>query len=437
MRHLLAVLLVAPTTLAADWPQFRGSGGSTADALPTEWSRVKGKKPDARKAAATGDAADKNIAWTADLPGSGWAQPVVVGDKVFVAAVVTNPPHVPPNAVPKDVTAEWVVVCLALESGKHLWTKTAAAGKPKYTTHPGNTFATETPCADAERVYAFFGHAGVVAAFDHKGEEQWKADVGQFSAGGNGLGASPALHDGKLFIPQHTDQKGEVLCLDAKSGKVLWKATRPKGGASWASLLVWKNSARTELVVCGHGLVTGHDLADGKELWRMGGQDGTFYASPTAGGDVLAFGTTGGKGLLTAVKAGAKGDISLKDGETSGEFVLYAKQGSAPHMASPLAADGFLYVPHGGSLACYDLTTGKQHYKESLKGARQVVASPLLAGGHLYLTDEGGKTFVVKAGPEFELVAANPLDDMVWACAAAAGDRLLVRGVKGLYCIKK
>jgi outer membrane protein assembly factor BamB len=438
MRSLLLLVFTAGVVSAADWPQFRGPDGAAKSpaALPTEWARA--KKADAKKTATTA-AADKNIAWVADIPGTGWAQPVVVGNTVFVNTVVTDPPHVPPKEVPKDVTCDWQVVCLDLNTGKQLWATSVAKGKPKHGTHPGNTFATETGCADGERVYAFFGHAGVLAALDHTGKEVWRTEVGQYGAGGSGFGASPALHDGKVFVPLLNDQKGVALCLDAKTGKELWRADQGKAGASWASLLVWKNSVRTELVVCGHSAVTGHDLTDGKELWRVGGFDAGFASSPTASGDVLAFGNgrSAKNNALTAVKAGAKGDITLKDGEKANEHVLFAKTGCSPNMSSPLAADGLLYVNQGGALACYDLTTGKEVYKENLRDARQFVASPLVADGHVYLTDEAGKTFVVTAGREFELVAENPVGDMVWACAAAADGKLLIRGLKGLYCVGK
>ena len=438
MRTLALLAVSVTAASAADWLQFRSAAGVTADAPPTEWARA--KKPDPKKANTGDGPADKNVAWFAGLPGAGWAQPVVVGKKVFVATAVTDPPHVPPKEVPKDVTCDWQLLCLDLATGKRLWAEIVAKGKPKHTTHPGNTFATETPCADAERVYCFFGHAGVVAAFDHGGKEVWRTDVAADTVAGVGSGASPTLHADKLFVPLLNNQKSTLLCLDSKTGKELWAADQGKAGASWATPFVWTNSKRTEVIVCGGTAVTSHDPKDGKELWRIGGWENGFPSSPTADGDLLAFGnhrSGANKAPLMAVKAGASGDITPpKEGEP-GEFVAFSKPGCSPGMSSPLAAGGLLYVPSGGTLACYDLKTGKQLYKENLKGARQIVASPILAGGHLYLTDEGGKTFVVTPGEEFELVSTNPLDDYVWACPAVADGKLLVRGVKGLYCIGK
>ncbi len=441
MRCLLTLLLSSAPLLAADWPQFRGpnASGTAAAAVPAEWGK------------------DKNVAWTAKIPGSGWASPVVVGDTVFVATAVTDPPVTPknmqqgvmdPSSIPlpgkpkpgPDIKIDWQVVCLDLKTGKEVWAKTAASGKPKYAIHPSNSFATETPCADAERVYAFFAAAGVVIAYDHAGKEVWKVDVGTFPGNANlGLGASPALDEGKLFVPLLNEEKATVLCLDAKTGKELWKAERKTPGTSWATPFVWKNQARTELVVCGKGMVSGHDLKDGSELWKFTNVDSSFSSSPTATDAVLVFGNggPGSKSPLVGVKAGAKGDISLKEKETANDYVAFYKTGSAPGMSSAVAADGLVYVPGTGTLACYDLATGKQVYKERLKGVRTVAACPLLADGKLFITEETGKTLVVKAGKEFELLGTNVLEDLIWSSPAVAGDKLLVRGVKGLYCIGK
>ncbi len=441
MRCLLTLLFSSSVLLAADWPQFRGPNGAStsATAPPAEWGK------------------NKNVAWTAKIPGSGWASPVVVGDKVFVATAVTDPPFTPkdmqqgvmdassiplpgkPKAGP-DMKIEWQVLCLDVKTGKEQWTKTAASGKPKYAIHPSNTFATETPCADPERVYAFFGQAGVVIAYDHAGKEAWKVDVGAYPGSANlGLGASPALHDGVLFVPLLNEEKATVLALDAKTGKEKYKIERKEVGTSWATPFVWKNQARTELVICGKGMASGHDLKDGSELWKFTKVDSSFSSSPTATDAMLVFGNGGpfSDSPLVGVKAGAKGDITPKKGETSNDYVAYYKPRCAPGMSSPIAADGLVYVPGDGKLACYDLATGKEVYKETLKNARMIAATPILADGKLYITEETGKTLVVKTGKEFELLGSNDLGDLIWSSPAVAGDRLIIRGVKGLYCVKK
>jgi outer membrane protein assembly factor BamB len=429
----------APT---ADWPQFRGptgTGTAATASVPEEWGN------------------DKNLAWKVAVPGQGWAQPVVVGDRVFVATAVSPNQAKPKNMMagvfdpatkgkdvkPPEAVYTWELHALDRKTGRTKWKKVVAEGKPKYPTHPSNTFATETPAADADRVYAFFGMAGTVAAYTHAGEKVWAKDVGTFPfTNGFGSGSSPVLHDGKLYVQSYNEDSAFLLCLDAKTGDQLWKADRAKGSA-WSTPLVWANSGRTEIVASGNKSVIGYDPATGKELWTMGGVDTSFSSSAVAAGDVLYFGASspGSASPLYAVKAGAAGDITLKKGEKSNAFVLWFTTGGAPGMASPLVADGYVYFSGSGLLSCVDAKTGERKYKERLPKARGAEAAcPFVAGDKLYFTDEGGQTFVVKPGAEFEVLATNKLgaDGVVfWASPAVAGADLFVRGTEYLYCVRK
>ncbi|MBY0457030.1 MAG: PQQ-like beta-propeller repeat protein [Gemmataceae bacterium] len=445
MRSCLFAALAAGILAAdapADWPQFRGPTGSGEVAktnLPDEW------------------AGDKNLAWKVAVPGQGWAQPVVVGDLVFVATAVSPNQPKPKNmmagvmdpattgkgAKPTDSTYSWELHALDRKTGLTKWKKAVSEGKPKHPVHPSNTFATETPCADGERVYAFFGMAGVVAAFTHAGEKVWSKDVGTYPfTAGFGTGSSPVLHDGKLFVQSFNEDSAFLLCFEAKTGKELWKAARAKGSA-WSTPLVWKNSVRTEVVTAGNKSVISFDPASGKELWTMGGIDTSFSSSPVADGDVVYFGASspGSKGNLAAVKAGAKGDITLKEGEKSNDFVLWYKTGTAPGMASMLAVGGRLYIQGSGKLICVDAKTGAKKYDERLPKTRGAEAAcPFVVGDKLYLTDEGGQTFVVKAGDEFDHLTTNKLGadgEVFWASPAVTDAELFVRGTEYLYCVRK
>lgn len=438
----LVAAILGSAARAADWNQFRGPTGSgiVTDAnFPEQW------------------AGDKNVAWKAAVPGQGWAQPVVAGDLVFVATAVSPNQPKPKNmmagvmdpatmgkgAKPTDAKYSWELHALDRKTGLTKWKKQVAEGKPTQPVHPSNTFATETPVADGERVYLFFGMAGVVAAYTHAGEKVWSKDVGTFPfTAGFGTGSSPVLHDGKLIVQSFNEDSAFVLALDAKTGKEAWKAERSKGSA-WSTPLVWKNSVRTELVTAGNKSVISLDPATGKELWTMGGIDTSFSSSPVADGDAVYFGASspGSKGNLAAVKAGAKGDITLKPGEKSNAFVLWFKTGTAPGMASMLAAGGRLYIQGSGQVTCLDARTGEQKYKERLPKTRGAEAAcPLVAGDKLFFTDEGGQTFVLKAGDEFDVLATNKLGadgEVFWASPAAAGGDLLVRGTEFLYCLRK
>jgi outer membrane protein assembly factor BamB len=142
-------------------------------------------------------------------------------------------------------------------------------------------------------------------------------------------------------------------------------------------------------------------------------------------------------GLLVAVKAGGKGDISLASGETNNTFVAWSTRLTTPRIASPLLYAGCLYEldQQRGVVRCFDARTGECHYKEKLPGARGFTASPWAWNGKVFCLDEAGTTMVLKAGPRLEILATNKLDQTIWSSVAVAGDRWLLRGVDFLYCI--
>ena len=445
----------------ADWPQFRGPGGGgvVADGPPpAEWT------------------ATTNVAWTAAVPGVGWACPVVVGGNVFVATAVADGQPKPGGgfgggrpggggppggggrrAGGPDKVYTWKLHCLDLVTGKERWAATVAAGKPKHGTHGSNTFASETPASDGERVYTFFAAAGVVAAFDLAGKEVWKKEIGAFPTQMNwGTSSSPVVHAGRVYVQCDNEEKSFLLALDARTGAERWRADRAEK-TTWSTPYVWATPGRTDLVVGGSQKVRGYDPATGRVVWELAVGGGQCNASPVGDAERLYFGTgtgggrgrpgggpprggTGGGGTLFAVKAGATGDVSPADGATASQGVAWAVRGAAPGAATPLVADGRVYVldRQGGLVSCYDAATGKAVYaKERVPNARAFWASPWLAGGHVFCLDEGGTTHVLKAGDGFEVVRANPLGkDVYWATPAAAGGALLVRGVDTLTCIR-
>lgn len=444
LRLTVAMLVLANAleVLAQDFPQFRGPAGTGVvdkGDPPTDWSGGKG------------------VAWRVALPGTGWSQPVVLGETVYVTAAVGEKLRRPKDMqagvkdlasmpIPglgskaPDASVKWQVLALAIDSGDTKWTRTVAEGKPKFPIHPSNTYATETPCVDEQRVYVYFGATGTVAAFTHAGEPVWKTELGAFPhANGFGSGSSPALHDGKLFLNCFNDKNAFVVALDAQSGKEVWRQPRAKAGTSWASPLVWKNSKRTEIVACGDKLVTSHDPATGEELWRLGGIDTAFAPSPAARADllILAASSPFSSSPMYAVNAGASGDITLKKGEKSNAGVAWFRTGTAVGMSSPVAAEGAVYFASQGFLTSYDISTGKQIYKERLGTSRMVTSSLLLVGEKLLVLDETGAAAWIKTGPAFERLGGGEIEDTFWASPALAGDRLFLRGIDRLYCLKK
>jgi hypothetical protein len=471
----LATALCAASVTAADWPSFRGPKGDglPADArLPAEW------------------APGKNVAWKAPIPGAAWSCPIVVGDKVFVTTAVTEnqrkpssgfggpkggggPPKGGGGGPPKggfgggkapDQVYQWKVVCLDRSNGKVLWEKTANEAKPRQPTHGSNTFASETPASDGERVYAYFGNTGLYC-YDLAGNQLWKKDTGAYPMQfGWGTSSSPVVHDGKVYVQCDNEQKSFLAAYDAKTGDEVWRKDRTEK-SNWSTPYVWRQKDRTDLVVIGSQKVIGYDPAKGDVVWELAVGGGQSAASPTSDEERLYVGTSamggggkggppkggggapgggfggfGGGGTMFAVKAGAKGDVTPKVGATASEGVAWSVTRVWPAASSPLAYQGYVYLldRNGGMVSCFDAKTGKAAYaRERIPNAKAFWASPWAHDGKVFCLDEDGQTHVLKAGPAFEVLAVNKLDkELFWATPAASDGALFVRGIDNLYCVK-
>jgi outer membrane protein assembly factor BamB len=435
---VLISFALVPASGGSDWPQFRGPNGTgavPAADIPLEWS------------------ATKNLAWKVALPGQGWSQPVVVGNTIYVTAAVgedletpmgmeagvADPRTMKAGSAP-DATIDWRVIALDLATGKERWSQSVVKAKPKFPIHPSNTWATETPVADANGVVAFFGATGTLAAFDPSGKALWKVELGAYpTLQGYGTGSSPAIYDGKVYVQCFNDEKAFLVCFGVKSGKEVWRAQREKPGTSWASPLVWHNKKCVEVVTSGEKLITSYDPALGKELWRLAGVVGPGTSSFGADAERLYIGQASpmGNPPLYALKAGGEGDLSPTAGSIELHLQAWLQKSASPGMSSPVAADGLLYIAVENLLTCRDASTGEQIYKERAGDLVAIQASPIVVGDKLVLLDEEGGAAIVQVGPEFEIVGHGKLDDLFWSTPTVAGNALLLRGVENLYCVRK
>jgi outer membrane protein assembly factor BamB len=231
------------------------------------------------------------------------------------------------------------------------------------------------------------------------------------------------------------------MALDAKTGEEVWRPERPAVGmpkSSWMTPFVWKHEQRTEIVTTGHGMVISYGL-DGKELWRIGGMS-MPTASPMAADGLLYVGT-GSQGdanrPFMAVKPGAAGDISLAKGAKSNDFIVWMQPRVAGYTPSALVHAGKAYLVHDtGILTVLDSRTGQQLYKVRIGGGGHTFsASPVAAGSNVYFLTEEGMTFVLDTGEAYREVGKNDLAELSRASPAIAGDALYIRTQSKLYKI--
>ena len=436
----MIALIYAPLNRASgddNWPQFRGPAATgVVDGptnLPDAWSET------------------ENVAWKIDIPGRGWSSPVVWGDRVFLTTVVNRGESEEPKKglyfggdrpIPPESKHEWIVLCLDLETGQTRWQKQLLEAAPKTSIHIKNSFASETPVTDGKHLYVLFGGVGIYC-FDLDGNEIWMKELDPVKTRyGWGTAASPVLHGDRLYIINDNDEDSYLLALDKQTGEQVWRVDRDEK-SNWATPYIWENELRTEIITPGTGKVRSYDL-DGEELWSFSGMSSITIATPYQHQGLLyiSSGYVGDKSRpLYAIRPGAKGDISLQDDETSNASIAWSQPTGGPYNPTTIAYDGIVYVLHDrGLLAAYDAEDGSEIYsKKRIPKGGAFTSSPWAYDGKIFCLNEDGKTFVIKAGEEFEVLRTNSLadDEMGMATPAIAGDRLLIRTAARIYCIRR
>ena len=407
-----ALVLGGLAAQAGDWPAWRGPGGqgfSSETNLPVRWDRT------------------NNIRWKTPLPDRGNSTPIVWGNRVFITQAMEN---------------RRTLMCFNRTDGKLLW-QSGTTHAAKEFTHDTNPQCSASPVTDGERVIASFASAGLYC-YDFTGQELWHRDLGrQAHIWGNG--AAPVIHGELCLLNFGPGERTFLIALDKKTGKTVWQHDEPGGhsgqeGAdgskaqwvgSWSTPLVVNANGHEEIVMSWPNRVAAYDPKTGKELWTCRGLNALAYTSPLyAEGIIVAMGGYNGDSL--AVKIGGHNDVT----ET---HRLWVKKKTKQRIGSGVIYQGHIYILNDPGVAeCIDLATGNVLWEERLAGAgpkNTSWSSIVLSGDKLYVVNHGGDTFVVRASPKFELIATNPLNEMVNGSIAVSNGELFIRTYKHLWCV--
>ena len=466
MKHALGLVIAVAVASGAvapspenTWPGFRGhdmSGIAPNATIPEQWDTK------------------QNVKWVVPVAGNGWSSPIVWDGTVYVTSAVGTKAFKQPstglfgndyiaelqsqgvtgealmkkvqerdNEMPAEADAlRYMLYAIDAKTGKLKWEREAIKTLPGGGRHRKNTFASETPFTDGERIYASFGQNVGLFVFSMDGTPLWnKRWPPQPIYLDFGTASSPVVHDGRVYLLHDSEQQSVFIALDAKTGNELWRTERPATGlpkSSWMTPFVWKNAQRTEIVTTGHGLVISYGL-DGKELWRIGGMS-MPTASPLAADGLLYVGS-GSQGdanrPFMAVKPGATGDITLKPDTRSNDFISWMQPRVSGYTPSAIVHAGKAFLVHDtGILTALDAKTGKQVYKVRIGGGGHTFsASPVATGSRLYFLTEEGVTFVLDAGDTYKELGRNDLGEMSLASPAIAGNALYIRTQSKLYKI--
>ncbi len=411
-----AALLAAALSLGAQWTAWRGptgNGVSPEAGLPLKWSKT------------------ENIAWTLAMPSFSGSTPIVAGGRIFLN-------------VADDLRSRDAVTL-------HLWTVDRATGKVLWQRPLGGgnrqerkqNMSSPSPVSDGRTVWVMTG-TGVLKAFDADGAELWARDIqkdyGRFGQNW-GYGSSPLLYGDALYVQvlhgMHTHDPSYVLRIDKATGKTVWRVERPtparnESPDAYTTPAVFERDGRAEIIVSGADVVTGHDPETGRELWRAAGlnpdNDGNqrVVASPVVFGDLVI--APSRERPMLALRAGGRGDVT--------KSALLWSFNAGPDVPTPVTDGSFVYVIRdNGIMYCLDAKSGREIYGRRRLRPGTYSSSPVLADGRIYATSEDGVTSVVKAGPEFQVLAENELDDYTLSSPAIAGGRIYLRTTKFLWAI--
>lgn len=431
---ILSVLALTAGSAQQQWPQFRGlNGGAVPDnpALPDTWS-------------------DKeNVIWKTAIPGVGWSSPIVSGDHIFLTTAINTGAPEPMKAgqlrggdvVKPAAPYRWMVYDVDAQSGKIRWEREISASVPRDGTHMKNTYASETPITDGERVYAYFANLGVFV-FDLTGKPVWSKPMGPYVfRNGWGSATSPVLHGDRLFVVNDNDTESFIIAFDKRTGKEIWRKEREKG-TNWATPYVWQNGQRAEIVVPGSVKTRAYD-PDGNVLWELTGMSTIDIPTPFAAHGLLFINSGYVADALRpvyAIKPGAKGDITLKEGETSNASIAWSHPTLGSYNPSSLVYGDLYYTLHDrGFITANDARTGKEVYPRQRISAEAsgFSSSPWAYNGKVFALSEDGDTFVIQAGAEFKLLGKNSLNERALATPAVAGNSLFIRTASSLFRIAR
>jgi outer membrane protein assembly factor BamB len=406
---LLALCAVAAQARGADWPQFRGPGGqghAPAASLPLEWDR------------------EKNVDWWVEVPGKGWSSPIVVDGRVYLTTAVANGASPRSNDGPQSLRA----ICLDATTGETLW-NVEVFRQESTRIHRKNSHASPTPIVDGGQVFVHFGTHGT-AALTVDGKVVWRNSSVAYPPV-HGSGGSPALVGNRLIFSCDGAARPFVIALDRRTGRPLWRTPRPAASGNrfaFSTPVAIEVGGRIQVVLPGAHHVVSYDPGSGEEVWRVAYPGGFSVVPRPVFAHGLVFVSSGFmNAVLYAIRPDGRGDVT-------DTHVAWTEGKSIARNASFLVVGDEVYVVSDNGIAsCFDVKTGRRHWRKRLGGA--FTSSPLHAAGRIYFLNEDGETTVVAAGRASRELARNPLDEQTQASAAVAGNALFVRTLTRLYRI--
>jgi outer membrane protein assembly factor BamB len=464
LQVFLAVIALTVSGSATDWPRFRGPNGagvSETSSLPTEFGP------------------EKNLIWRVALP-PGHSSPILAGGRIFLTAYQGD---------------RLLTFSLDRSSGEILWRREAPRDR-KEPLDTRNSPASPTPVSDGKNIYAFFGDYGLVS-YGLDGNERWRTPVGPFT-NVYGMGVSPVLVDDKVVLVCDQSKGSFIAAFGQKDGKLRWKTPRPEALSGHSTPGVIRDASGRSLILAPSSFrMDAYSAETGESVWFLHGLASEMKSLPIVDGETIYINgyntpendpgkqvaiapfedvlkqndankdgkiskeeapdqrtktlfkfldlnndglldadewktyaaAMGAENSLMAIKAGGRGDVTTTN-------VKWKYQRAIPQLPSLVLYRGVLYmINDGGVLTTLNPATGEVYKQARLRASSdRYFASPVAADGKVFIAANSGVVAVLKAGGDQELLAANSLDEEIYATPAIADGRIYIRTAAALYC---
>jgi outer membrane protein assembly factor BamB len=329
---------------------------------------------------------------------------------------------------------QFVVFSINRETGEVNWKKIVREQLPHEGIHAHGSWASQSCVTDGEHIIAYFGSYGIYC-FNMKGNLIWEKDLGDTHMEmAFGEGTSPVLYKNKLVIVWDQQDQSKIYVLDKNTGNEIWQKNREEH-STWATPVVTEVNGSAQIIVPGREKSIAYNIETGEEIWFLDGLSRDIIPSPVSDGKktYLMTGFMASKKVIQAI------DLKTAKGNLENSTALtWTGNNSTPYVSSPLVKNGKIYFLKGNraQISCVDTKTGKYYYDGlKIEGMKSAYASPVAANGNIYIIDRNGTCSVIKEGTELKVIAQNSLDDKFDASPAIAGNILILRGFKSLYCI--
>jgi len=377
------------STVGADWPNWRGpawDGKSPETGINKDW---KTKPP-------------KEL-WRIKMSDEGFAGPCIAGGKLFITD--------------HDAAGNQDLLrAIDANTGKDLW----RYGFPTVAA-PNYGWSNATPAFDANRLY-LLSRSGQLHCLDpEKGTRIWMRDLkADFKA--NSLfdfSSSPVIDGNNLIIA--TGGPNLMVALNKETGADAWKSAL-ENAANCCTPLVAALKGKRQCMVFTFDKLVSVDASTGQKLWEL---PATYYIpSPIVAGDNIFYGATGSAPFSCALV-------------TPEGTKVWENQNIAPHLGTPIYADGYVYGTTGpkqsGGLACIDAKTGAFAWQQNEGGFGELAM--IAVDGVFLAFKDGGQLVMANLTPKaYEELGRLSIGGRGWTAPAVADGKLFIRNEQALVC---